>query len=162
MAKSTTKDTLDEFDLDKIKRFTQTELAKLANSPQPFCYQIGTDTVIVGKYKVVKKDNKTWQVYQESQWIFDFFTRKHAIFHCLALHKHDYKIANEIKQADEQLGRLEFEAILYRQRYKKALAQQNDWDAERYSNRYLETMTKIADTKKQLQNSINSAKYIKV
>lgn len=162
MAKFTTKDTLAQFDLEKIKRFTQAELEKLANSPFPFCYQVGADTVIVGKYKVVRKDNKTWQVYQNSQWFFDFFSRKHAIFYCIALHKQDNKVANEIKTNDTILGTLEFEAILYRQRFKKASQRNDDWQAELYSNRYIETMTKIAEVKKQLKNSINSAKYIKV
>ena len=43
MAKSTTKNAPAEFDVEKIRRFTQQELAKLANDPTelPFCYLLG-------------------------------------------------------------------------------------------------------------------------
>jgi len=63
MAKSTTKNKSASFDVEKIRRFTQDELARIADAPSelPFCYQIGTD-VLVGRYRVVKVDDKCWRV----------------------------------------------------------------------------------------------------
>ena len=161
MAKSTTQSSLSEFDLEKIRRFTEQELAKLANSELPFCYQIGTD-VLVGRSKVVKINDKCWSVYVENQHIFDFFSRKDAIFYCIAVHRKQYQLANDIKTADDALNKLEFEASLYRHRYKKANEKQDTWGSEYYSTKYQETVHKLNRVKKELQKSLNLAKYIKV
>lgn len=159
--KSSTKNESVEFDIEKIRRFTETELAKLADQQLPFCYQIGTD-ILVGRSKVVKIDDHTWRVYQGKEQIFDFFTRKDAIFYCIAVHQKQPQVAKEIRDNDALLNRLEFDASLYRHRYKTAESKQDDWNMELYSNKYLETMRRIEQTKQELKKSINSAKYIKV
>jgi hypothetical protein len=161
MAKSTTKNAPTEFDLEKIRRFTETELAKLANNELPLCYQMGTD-VLVGKSKVVKVDEYTWRVFYQGQQIFDFFNRKDAIFYCIAVHQKQHKLAQDIQTQDTALNKLEFEASLYRHRYKRANEANDEWGAEYFSNRYTETMHKLAQVKKELQKTINLAKYIKV
>jgi hypothetical protein len=163
MAKSTTKNKLVEFDVEKIRRFTQTELAKLTHteSELPLCYQVGTD-VLVGTNRVVKVNERCWRVIEDGQQAFDFFTRKDAIFYCIALHKKQTLLAVEIRENDSLLNKLEFEAVLYRLRYKKAQEKQDDWGAEYYSNRYIETQHRLEQVKKELTKSLNLAKYIKV
>jgi len=161
MGKSTTKNA--EFDIEKIKRFTQKEFDKLKNTDDelPFCFQIGTD-VLVGRYRVTKCDNGLWRVLEDDQEIFDFFTRKDAIFYCIAMHKQKLQLAYEIKEGDSLLNRLEFDASLYRVRFKKALEKGDDWGTELYSNRYTETMRRIEETKKEIKKNLELAKYIKV
>jgi len=151
------------FDIAKIKRFTEQELSNLAKLPSelPFCYQIGTD-VLIGVHRIVKIDDKCWRVTQNNITVFEFFNRKDAIFYCIAIHKQQPKIANDIRDNDSLLNKLEFEAILYRHRYKSANDKRDDWGAEYYSNRYTETMHKIEYVKKELTKSLNLAKYIKV
>lgn len=164
MAKSTTKNESSEsFDVEKIRRFTQQELEKVvnSNSEMPVCYQIGTD-VLVGKYRVQKIDDRTWRVMERNQQLFDFFNRKDAIFYCIALHKKQYQLANDIKECDSLLNRLEFDAALYRVRYKKAQAKDDMWGSEYYSNRYTETMHRIEQAKKEIKKNLNLAKYIKL
>ena len=160
-AKSTIKNESVEFDVEKIRRFTETELDKLANGPLPFCYQ-SSDGLIVGKYKITKLDEKAWSVSLNKQQIFDFFTRKDAIFYCIAMHKQNIKLANDIKTNDDLLGKLEFEAVLYRHRYKVAKEKADSWSMEFYSNKYLIVMARIAHVKKELKKSIDLAKYIKL
>lgn len=161
MAKSTTKKEPSEFVLEKIRRFTEQELAKQTNSELPFCYQIGTD-VLVGQNKVVKIDAKTWQVYTVNGKILEFYSRKNAIFYCIALHQHQSNLALQILENDSLLNKLEFEAVLYRHRYKSATQKQDAWGAEYYSNKYLEIQHRLEQVKKELQKSLNLAKYIKV
>lgn len=162
MAKSTTKNELSEFDLEKIRRFTAQELENLSNSQIPFCYQLGTD-VRVGNNKVLKINDKTWRVIDEdNKFVFDFFSRKDAIFYCIALHKQQYQLAKEIQEKDLLLNRLEFEAILYRQRFKQANIKQDHWSIEYYSTQYTETMYKLEQVKKDLKKISDLAKYIKV
>ena len=163
MAKSTTKNAPAEFDVEKIRRFTQQELAKLANNPTelPFCYQLGAD-VLVGKYKVIKINDHCWQVKLNGQQIFDFFNRKDAIYYCIALHKQQTQLARDIQQCDSLLNRLEFDAALYRLRYKKAQKIQDNWGEEFYSARYTQTMDRIEQTKKEIKKNLDLAKYIKV
>jgi len=162
-AKSTTKNASAEFDVEKIRRFTQTELSNLTqtNNELPFCYQIGSD-VLVGRYRVVKINDKCWRVMDQEQQIFDFFSRKDAIFYCIALHKQKLQLANDIKDSDSLLNRLEFEAALYRQRYKKAITNGDSWSEEYYSTRYQEVMQRIDSTKKEIKKNLDLAKYIKV
>ena len=163
MAKSTTKNTSNSFDVEKIRRFTQDELTRLANSPSelPFCYQIGTD-VLVGNYRVSKIDDHCWRVSDQDQQLFDFFSRKDAIYYCIALHKQQTQLAKDIRDSDSLLNKLEFEAALYRLRYKKAQAVDDTWGEDYYSVRYTETQHKIEQVKKELTKSLNLAKYIKV
>jgi hypothetical protein len=163
MAKSTTKKSSAEFDVEKIRRFTQTELARLSqeDSELPFCYQIGTD-VLVGANRVVKINEHCWRVMQEGQQAFDFFNRKDAIFYCIALHKQQIQLAREIRDNDSLLNRLEFEASLYRIRYKKSQAKGDTWGEEYYSVRYIETQHRIEQVKKEIRKNLNLAKYIKV
>ena len=161
MAKSTTKNA--EFDVEKIQRFTQQELARLTDTPSelPFCYQLGTD-VLVGKYKIIKVDDRCWRVMLDDQQLFDFFNRKDAIYYCIALHKEKLQLARDIQQCDSLLNRLEFDAALYRLRYKKAQQIQDSWGEEFYSARYTQTMDRIEQTKKEIRKNLDLAKYIKV
>lgn len=162
MAKSIIKNEF-EIDLEKIRRFTETELEKLSgHSDLPFCYQVGSDAVIIGTRKVKKTADNLWRVTGSGQQLFDFFTRKDAIFYCIALHKKDYNLARNIYENDQQLNRLEFDAALYRIRYKKAQQKDDSWGAEFYSTRYTETMDRISKVKQEIKKNCNLAKYIKL
>jgi len=163
MAKSTTKKSSSNFDIEKIQRFTQEELGRLADSPSdlPFCYQIGTD-VLVGHYRVLKINDHCWRVVERNQQLFDFFNRKDAIYYCIALHKQQTQLANDIRDSDSLLNKLEFEAALYRLRYKKAQQIGDSWGEDFYSTRYTETMSRIEQVKKEIKKNLNLAKYIKV
>lgn len=156
MAKSSTKK-YTEFDLEKIRRFTEQELAKLSQSNFPFCYQIGT-TVRVGNNFVLKKSDKAWQVREGKVDTVEFLSRKDAIYYCIALHKNKYDLAKQIKTLDHQLDKLEQDAIIYRKRYNTALEKQDQWKETLYSTRYHETMDKIADTKENLKKCYEMAK----
>lgn len=161
MAKSTTKNESPEFDLEKIRRFTEQELTRLEHSELPWCYQIGKD-ILVGSAKVEKMNDRCWRVWEHNKPGFDFFNRKDAIFYCIALHKNNHKLAEEIKNNDILLNNLEFEAALYRRRYKKANQKQDSWASEYYSTKYTETMHKIDRTKRELKKNLNLAKYFKL
>lgn len=159
MAKSIIKKEL--VDIEKIKRFTETELQKLSNSPLPFCYQVGSDTIIVGaSHKVKKINDKCWEVCCNGSHIFDFFSRKDAIFYCIAIHQKQHRLANEIKETDKVLGILDFDAILYRYRYNEAIRNNDFWNKELFSTKYTDVMLKIQQTKKQLQKSLKSINNI--
>lgn len=165
MAKSITKNVSAStaFDVEKIRRFTAQELGKLASNSGdlPLCYQVGTD-VLVGKYRVIKVDNTTWRTVENGLQLFDFFNRKDAIFYCIALHKQQYKLAQDIRECDSLLSRLEFDAALYRIRYKKAIKNEDIWGEEYYTTRYQETMERITQAKKEIKKNIDLAKYIKL
>ena len=165
MAKSTTKNesAKETFDIEKIKRFTQQELDRLAsaNSDLPFCYQIGCD-ILVGRCKIEKINDQCWRVYHQDKQVFDFFNRKDAIYYCIAIHRNQLKVAQEILECDGILNKLEFDAALFRIRYKSAIANRDHWGVDYYSTRYTETMSKIDHIKKEIKKNINLAKYIKV
>jgi hypothetical protein len=99
---------------------------------------------------------------EQDQQVFDFFNRKDAIFYCIALYKQQTQLAREIRDNDSLLNKLEFEASLYRLRYKKAQDKGDTWGEEYYSVRYTETQHKIEQVKKEIKKNLNLAKYIKV
>jgi hypothetical protein len=156
MAKLPTKK-LNDFDLEKIRRFTEQELAKLSQSSFPFCYQVGT-TVRVGNNFVMRKSDNCWQVREGKINTFDFLSRKDAIYYCIALHKNKHEVAKEIKQNDQQLSRLEQDAIIYRKRYNQAVETGNGFKEDLYSSRYHDTMDKITDIKENLKKCYELAK----
>lgn len=161
MAKSTTKK-YKEFDLEKIKRFTEEQIKSLSNTKDnlPFCYQIGKD-ILIGNYRVIYVDDKSWSVTENNFKHFDFFSRKNAIFYCIALHKQELQLAESIKQSDDRIARLEFEAIIYRARYKQSIKKGDAFKQDYYSSRYLDIMDKLEIVKKELKKTLNLAKYIK-
>jgi hypothetical protein len=161
MAKSITRK-FNKFDLEKIRRFTEQELERISGGSRelPFCYQIGSD-VLVGHYKVVKIDARCWRVVDKGCDIFDFFSRKDAIFYCIALHQKETTLADNIKDADTLLGRLEMDALQYRAGYKKAIEKGDEFKEDYYSSRYTNTMDRLEIVKKELQKTLNLAKYIK-
>lgn len=161
MEKSTTKK-YKEFDLEKIKRFTEEQIKSLSSKKNelPFCYQIGKD-ILVGEYRINYVDDKCWSVTENNVKHFDFFSRKDAIFYCIALHKQENRLAESIKQADDRLARLEFEAIIYRARYKQAIKKGDGFKEDYYSSRYLDIMDKLEIVKQELKKTLNLAKYIK-
>lgn len=161
MEKYITQDKLIDFNIEKIKRFTLAELSKLMEENLPFCYQLGSDTVVVGRYKVIKISNDRWGVVEYSDYITDFFSRKDAIFYCVASHTNKTGIAETIKNNDSLLGRLEYDAQVYRHRYKQAREQQNSWLIDLYSSKYSEIVVKIDHTKQELKKTISLTKYIK-
>jgi len=163
MVKSISKNSSTKFDIEKIQRFTQEELARIAETPSelPFCYQIGTD-ILVGYNKIIKINDSCWRVFEKGQQVWDFFNRKDAIYYCIAVHKQATQLANDIRECDSMLNKLEFDAALYRQRYKKAIARGDSWGEEYFSTRYQEVMQRIETTKKEIKKNLDLAKYIKV
>ena len=161
-AKSITRKKPVEFDLDKIRRFTESELARISGGPNelPFCYQIGSD-ILIGKNKVIKISDKCWRVTDCGVAMFDFFSRKDAIFYCIAMHQKEHILANEIKNSDALLGKLEFDAMQYRAGYKNAIEKGDGFREDYYSARYTDTMDRLEEVKKELKKTLNLAKYIK-
>ena len=161
MAKSIIKRELTEFQLEKIKQFTEVELKKFVDNDLPVCYQIGENTIIIGSFKVIRLNDGCWRVFEKKIENFDFFLRKNAIYYCIALHVKNYKLANQLKVIDDLLGNLEFDARLCRYRYNHAKQIQDSWEIDLYSNKYSEIIVKIQNTKKELKKTISLAKYIK-
>lgn len=152
-----------EIEIEKIRRFATEELAKMENGPLPICYQIGADTLIVGKHKIHRIDDKCWRLDSGiNHQPYDFFMRKSAIFYCIAIHKKKHIIAADIQAADALINKLEFDAILYRHLFKRAIATNDSWNEEFYSSKYNETMFRLAIPKQQLRQSfalINFGKF---
>ena len=164
MAKSITqKSSTEQFDIEKIKRFTQEELKNLAQVPSelPFCYQIGKD-LLVGNYRINYINNDCWRVMHVDSQLFDFFNRKDAIYYCVALHKDQHNLAKDIRDCDALLNKLEFEAQLYRIRYKKAKKAQDSWGQEFATTKYKDIMLRIDLAREEIKKNIDIAKYIKV
>lgn len=162
MAKSTTPKKSIEIDLEKIRKFTEKELAKLSDaSPLPFCYEIGNDIVIVGACKVIRTKDQKWLVKEGNYELFEFFTRKDAIFYCIAVHKQDHHLQQSIIKYDQRIDRLEEETKAYRIRYKQAVEKQDDFKSDLYSIRYVEAKKRLDQLKEELQKSLEMTKYIK-
>ena len=94
--------------------------------------------------------------------LFDFFNRKDAIYYCVALHKDQHSLAKDIRDCDALLNKLEFEAQLYRIRYKKAKKAQDSWGQEFATTKYKDIMLRIDLAREEIKKNIDIAKYIKV
>ena len=150
-----------EVNLAKIKRFANVELARLAKCALPFCYQVGTTTLIVGRYRVVKLNEEQWKVDSEFGTQ-EFYYRKHAILYCIALHTGQNRKAMQIIRQDQELNKLESDAVVFRYQYRVATNRNDEWKLSLYSTRYEETMHKIELVKEDLAEIQNLAKYLKL
>jgi hypothetical protein len=158
MVKYTTESKL--IDIDKIKQFTEVELARYLNNDLPICYQVGDSILIVGKNKITKINEQLWRVNADGN-VISFFRRNNAICYCIAIYTGRYCLAEKIKIDDSLLSRLEEDARVYRYRYKQAIENCDQWRIDLYSNKYSEIVLKISRTKKELRKSLDLTKYNK-
>lgn len=159
MEKFIIKKELSRIDIEKIRQFTEIELSNMSDNKRPLCYQIGINTIIIGKFKICKLHDTCWRVNKDTNIISDFYNRKDAIIYCLAIQKQKYSLASNIILLDTQLGNLESKAKLCRYQYKHALQTDDSWNVVLYSNKYSELVSKINNIKVKLKNDISVAKH---
>lgn len=139
----------DNSQLKKISDWTSRELNTLRKESRiPVITKLPNGNYKVASYLVEK---------QGAEWTADgklFFDKKSAIFYCALLHVNNFVTANELQKLDSDVGRLEFDKIMYRVRLDKAHEENDQFKIDLYTSRYLESKMLYKTAKSQLDMAI--------
>ena len=142
--------------LNKVTSWTKNELSELqANSKLPVCIALPNGDYTVGTFKIEKISSTCWKVDN-----IEFTDKRGAIFFCVLLCLRKFADANELRDADWLLGRLDSDKITFRARLDNAHLQDDQFKIDLYSSRFDDAKQKLAAAKIEFEKIINKVKYI--
>ena len=144
---------------DKLKHvvdWTKTELEGLrASSKLPVCIQLQNGDYLVGTFKVEKISKSCWSVDG-----IEFSDKRGAIFFCVLSHLKKFSDANELRDADWLVNKLDLDKALFRARLDKAHLEFDQFKIDLYSSRYEDAKRKLIRAKHEFEKVINKVKYM--
>ena len=142
--------------LKHVVDWTKTELEGLQkNSKLPICIQLQTGDYLVGTFKVAKISAACWSVDG-----IEFNDKRGAIFFCVLMYLKKFPDANELRDADWQVNKLDLDKTLFRTRLDKAHLDGDQFKIDLYSSRYEDAKRKLIRAKHEFEKVINKVKYI--
>jgi len=145
------------FGLEKLSEWTRKELEELQRtSKSPICIQLANGDYIVGTYKVKKISTVCWNVEG-----IEFADKRSAIFYCALTHLGKYADANELRDVDWHVGKLDYDKALFRVRLDEAHLLGDQFKIDLYSSRFEDAKSRLAQAKRELEKIISRAKYYK-
>lgn len=139
----------DNSHLKKIYDWTSKELDTLRKESRiPVITKLPNGDYKVAEYLVEYKHGN-WEANDRV-----FFDRRSAIFYCALLHSHNFKVAEDLRKMDSDVGRLEFDKSMYRYRLDCAHELNDQFKIDLYTSRYLESKMLYKTAKAQLDTAI--------
>lgn len=99
-------------------------------------------------------------VYKDSKLIHNFVSKKAAILFCVFEKLNNFQKANEILHLDKKVGTLYDDLSLFKTKLSESKI--DNFKRELYLARYNDTKLKFYTYKRELEKSINNAKYMKI
>jgi len=147
-----------------LKEWTDRELRYLAiNKNLPVCLPIGDHGFLIGRYRLEKIKENCWRVLDNNGLLVNDFTSKiSAVFYSFAQHLNHLNLARMLLKSDCAVSKLEIDQDYYRHTLKLNLKKQNYFKADLAKLRYIDCDVQLQLAKKELEKTINTAKYLKV
>lgn len=147
-----------------LKAWTDRELRYLAVSKNiPVCLPIGNHGFLVGRYKLEKIRDNCWRVLDNSDRVIHDFTSKiSAASYAFAEHLNHLNLARSLLTADSAVSKLEIEQDHYQNTIKISVKKQDYFRADLAKLRYLNCNMQLQTARRELEKTINTAKYLKV
>ena len=148
--------------IDKINYWAKSELNYIRHAlDKPVLIPISNNLWIIGNYVIQNVDNHKFKVTKDKILIHTFYSKRAAIFYAALSKIKQYKIADELLNADTKVARLYDECEFYSKKitskHKKDNFKLNLW-----FNRYQNFKMQLHPAKNDLEKTIRSAKYMKI
>lgn len=91
-----------------------------------------------------------------------FYSRAAAIFYCVLTALYQFRLADRILRADQETARRYEDTEFYREKLNSKTAKLDDFKKQLYNTRYYESKLSLANARRELEESLESAKYIKI
>ncbi len=139
----------------RVADWTKRELSNLQKtSDVPVCIELATGDYLVGTYTVKKISSVCWRVDP-----LEFCSKRSAIFYSALTHMGKIAEATKIHDLDFQVGRLEYERTMFRERLDAAHLALDQFKIDLYGSRFDETKRLLMVAKRDLENIFSKAKY---
>jgi hypothetical protein len=147
-----------------LKAWTDRELRYLAiNKNIPVCLPIGDHGFLIGRYKLEKLHDNCWRVSDINNCVINDFTSKiSAASYAFAEHLNHLNLARSLLKADSVVSKLEIDQYYYQNTIKISLKKQDYFRADLAKLRYLDCNLQLQSARRELEKTINTAKYLKV
>lgn len=147
-----------------LKEWTDRELRNLAlNKNLPVCLPVGNHGFIIGKFRLEKLRDNCWRVIDlNGETVNDFTSKVSAACYAFAEHLNHLKLSASLLKADILVSKLELDQDHYKHTLKTNLKKQNYFKADLAKLRYLDCNAQLELARKELEKTINTAKYLKV
>ena len=150
-----------------LRNWTREELVSFVSASTngrttPLIAQINKNSYIVGNYAIAKTGPSNWKViYKYSDSEYHFSNKLSAVLFSVYQQTGQINSADTVLLRDENVSRLSIKAEHYLHRYKQAVKKKNIHKIDLFLIRYQETMLKLDASKRLLEKTLKSAKYIK-
>jgi hypothetical protein len=148
--------------VEYIDHWQKRELSLLLLKNIPILVPLGTNALVVGRFAVKKHDDfwHTMDTRNDKERKFKF--KNSAILYALCDLKGHSELADEIFSYDNQVVKLSNDIEIYKYRHDTASKNKDYWRADYFSILCGSSQYKLEDAVRQLQKSINLAKYYKI
>jgi hypothetical protein len=149
--------------LDKIKSWTKQEYRRIrSRSRVPLCIEINKNTWTIGSYVIRHQGTHIYRVDLNGNKVHIFYSRAAAIFYCALTTLNQFRLADSIIRADQETARRYEDTEFYREKLNNKTTKLDDFKKQLYSTRYYESKLSLANARRELEESLDSAKYIKI
>jgi hypothetical protein len=145
-----------------ISQWTERELQTITkNERMPYIWPIEGVGYVIGHYRVLNNKG-IWQVRDKDNKLLYSFTEKLvAVFYVLCDLTRRYNTARNLRLSDETVNRLRNDLVHYESSVKRAKTSKNYESLDIWLARLHETNLQLRAANRELQKTLNSAKYIK-
>jgi hypothetical protein len=154
--------TLVDLAVKEIKAWAKKELNYLRYAlDYPVFVQLNSNQLIVGKYRVISKNEFAHLVKLENKIIHNFYSKKAAILFC-ALDRLNYdKISRDLLERDKKVAKFYDELEMYTDKLKQRKSAEH-FKIDLWMSRYLESKAQYKVALSELKKTIRNAKYMKI
>lgn len=149
--------------LDKIKNWTKQEYRRLRSRARvPLCIEINKNTWTIDDYVIRHQGAHIYKVDLNGLFVHAFYSRAAAIFYCALTALHQFRLADKILRADQETARRYEDTEFYREKLNSKTIKLDEFRKQLYNTRYYESKLSLANARRELEESLESAKYIKI
>ncbi len=147
-----------------LKEWTDRELRYLAlNKKLPVCLPIGDHGFLIGKFRLEKIQDNCWRVKNNNDVaVSDFTSKISAVCYAFAEHLNHTTLARNLLKVDNLVSKLEMDQQYYQHTIRTNLKKQDYFRADLAKLRYLDCNFQLQTARRELEKTINTAKYLKV
>jgi hypothetical protein len=152
--------TFSQFGVMYIAQWTKKELKNFTD--KPIVIPNGNHGFFIGMYKVSRIHETCWQVTcsYDDRLVLSFMNKTAAVLYCLLNVTKKYSLANDLLQADSNLGRVDMDLQIYKKSLKYARYSNDKVRLEVIRNRIGNAKMQYDSYSKILEKTINLAKYV--
>ena len=147
-----------------VRQWTKQELSNILKEYRPgqeppLIIPIAGHGMLIGNYAIMNDQGLYQMIYRYNDDQLTFCDRTAAIFYAVCMQIGRSQLADQIKNCDRDINRLNVEAERLRYRLKQAVKKRNSMNIDLYTSRYQETLAQLTQRRHHQEKNLRFAKY---